>query len=562
MEWAYRYTPYAWPVFATAAFCWVLCLFGWRHRSRPGEFFFRLTFLIAGLWVCGVGMQLLSANEFTQHFWFKLSNLCLAFPCTTALCFVLAYAGLEAWLTPRNLELLAIPPVGIGLLILTNDLHNRMWSAPVMGDYLQVHRQLGGWIAIGYNYLVYGCMLAVLLWLFIRSPLHRWPAVLILLGSLAPRLALLLSAAGWRLALPIPPEILATNITCLCYVLVFTRFHFFDVIPLARATVVDRLDDGMIVIDAIGRIADANRSALDILNMPRAELIGQNAVQVLARLPALGQLLEHPSTSQAPLQFTAQSRWYAAGLHPLLDGKGLCLGQVLQLNDTTDIHQAQAEQLEREHLIAAIEERRRMARDLHDEISQALGFINLQAQAAAKLLAAGENRIAGALLDRLSEASCSAQEDLRELIANLMAGKYPGQTQPEIPDLNLDSFGCSPETQPDARPENVGDGLLPLLDPMAEEKLLQILREALVNIRKHACAENVQVTLVLNQTGIEARVEDDGVGFEPGGPSGCGETFGLRIMAERAEELGGSLQVNSQPGDGTQVVLHIPSDSP
>jgi signal transduction histidine kinase len=98
-----------------------------------------------------------------------------------------------------------------------------------------------------------------------------------------------------------------------------------------------------------------------------------------------------------------------------------------------------------------------------------------------------------------------------------------------------------------------------------EVQLLRVIQEALTNVRKHARARSVLVTLRVDSACIQALVADNGVGFDPSRLDGKERrTFGLDIMRERAEDVGGTLQIESAPGDGTRVVISVPlqKDSP
>jgi signal transduction histidine kinase len=107
-----------------------------------------------------------------------------------------------------------------------------------------------------------------------------------------------------------------------------------------------------------------------------------------------------------------------------------------------------------------------------------------------------------------------------------------------------------------------------VLEPVVEVQLLRIIQEALTNVRKHAAARFVRVVFAVHANQTQIIVEDDGCGFDPsphpGPPPKLGEGdregahFGLRIMRERAEAVGGSLQVRSAPGHGTKVIVQVP----
>jgi signal transduction histidine kinase len=92
--------------------------------------------------------------------------------------------------------------------------------------------------------------------------------------------------------------------------------------------------------------------------------------------------------------------------------------------------------------------------------------------------------------------------------------------------------------------------------------LFRIVQEALANVRKHAQAHQAWVTLRADPRRLDLEVRDDGKGFEANpSPSSAARSFGLTSMRERAESLGGSLCVESQPGSGTRVLVEVPASS-
>ena len=97
-------------------------------------------------------------------------------------------------------------------------------------------------------------------------------------------------------------------------------------------------------------------------------------------------------------------------------------------------------------------------------------------------------------------------------------------------------------------------------EPMVEAQLLRIIQETLTNARKHARASRVSVRLAITYSCAEATVRDDGVGFNPEVlKTAEGQRFGLRFMRERAEEVGGSVDVRSAPGEGATVTIRVPA---
>lgn len=99
-----------------------------------------------------------------------------------------------------------------------------------------------------------------------------------------------------------------------------------------------------------------------------------------------------------------------------------------------------------------------------------------------------------------------------------------------------------------------------MLDPGAQMQLLRIIQEALSNTRKHARASCAQVAFEFENGSVLIQIQDNGQGFDPAHvPSVKEHHFGLSFIRERAEALGGRLQVESSPGTGTRVAVEVPA---
>jgi signal transduction histidine kinase len=202
-----------------------------------------------------------------------------------------------------------------------------------------------------------------------------------------------------------------------------------------------------------------------------------------------------------------------------------------------------------------VQERERVARELHDGLGQVLGFVKMQAQAAQTLLGR-DPETAGAYLAQLAAVAQDAHADVREYIlgAGTMEGGATGFLTPLRQYLERFSsiYGMEVEL---AVPPGLSDEAF---GPAVQMQLLRIIQEALTNARKHARAQHVQVKLGLADGAVEAIVADDGQGFDPAQVAGDGQRFGLRFMRERAAEVGGTVEVRSAPGRSTQVVVRVP----
>lgn len=204
---------------------------------------------------------------------------------------------------------------------------------------------------------------------------------------------------------------------------------------------------------------------------------------------------------------------------------------------------------------AVLEERSRLARDLHDSISQQLFSMTLTAQAARAHLERNPNR-AGSQLERLQETAAAALSEMRALIFQLRP-----------PALN--EQGLIGALQQHVGALGRREGLTVNLNVSGEDRfargveqaIYRIAQEALNNVVRHAGACYVDVNLDVEEDQIRLRIADDGRGFDPGSinPS-HGRHLGLISMRERAAELGGRLEVRSQPGQGTEIMMTVPNN--
>jgi PAS domain S-box-containing protein len=203
---------------------------------------------------------------------------------------------------------------------------------------------------------------------------------------------------------------------------------------------------------------------------------------------------------------------------------------------------------------AAFAERSRLARELHDSATQSLYSVTMFAEAATRLLATGDTDTAAGYLHELRDTAQEALREMRLLIFELRPPALEKGGLAAAIRARLETV----EERGGIKTELQVDGVESL--PFAlQQELYHVAREALNNVLKHAHAQRVQVRLRFQETSISLEIQDDGVGFEPsaGRPGGG---MGLPGMEERAQRLGGRLEIKSTPGEGTRVILHVPVD--
>ncbi|MFC1978097.1 sensor histidine kinase [Chloroflexota bacterium] len=205
---------------------------------------------------------------------------------------------------------------------------------------------------------------------------------------------------------------------------------------------------------------------------------------------------------------------------------------------------------------AIIEERRRIARELHDGVAQSLGYLNLKTKLASDSVAAQNTVQALTELGDVRQVVQDTYEDIREAIDQLSTEI---RSAPIIPALTnyIREFGDNNGIRTQF---NVTKSF-PQLSPVAELQLLRIAQEVLTNVRRHAQATEVEVKLDSTGEAVEMLVRDNGQGFNPTDlgqfPPGY---HGLNIIKERAEGLGGSVTISAAPGEGTAMTVSLPSE--
>lgn len=203
--------------------------------------------------------------------------------------------------------------------------------------------------------------------------------------------------------------------------------------------------------------------------------------------------------------------------------------------------------------LSIVEERNRIARELHDAVSQKLFSLRLTADAASALIERDPKRAVEELAT-VRRLAAEASSELRTIVV----GNRP-------PDLAGDGLDRALRKQVELLDRVhapvlrfTGSGCVPKLTEQGQDVVYRIAQEAMHNALRHANASGIDVTLTVDVDVTVLSVTDDGVGFVPASTV-AGRRLGLASMRERAEEAGGVLTVTSEPGGGTTVRLEVPA---
>src|SRR5438094_6011405 len=319
----------------------------------------------------------------------------------------------------------------------------------------------------------------------------------------------------------------------------------------------EALPDAVVLVDAGGQIAYANGLLERLSGYSRGELFGQ-LIEFLVperyrqlhtkhrrgyvanpRARPMGVNLDIYLRRKDGTEFATD-----IALSPLQTDSGMVV--VAALRDATERKEAQM----RLHRLAVLEDRERIAKELHDGVIQALFAVGMNLQATEAN--AGDPQAVRARLSGAVDSIDMAIRDLRNYIFGLRPGILADRQLNQALHLLVEEFqeksGVVTVVQIDERiAAQFGN---------TAAQLVQVTREALSNVARHAQATTCRVSLLQRDESAVLEIDDDGRGFKPGRGSSRGQ--GLRNMRERVEAIGGTFSVESASGEGTTIRVQLP----
>ncbi len=301
-------------------------------------------------------------------------------------------------------------------------------------------------------------------------------------------------------------------------------------------------------------------AGLAALNLGPSDLIGKHATSTgKAGSPEVDTVLQAHQRALSGESVAYQTRWadsfFEGYIEPLRGADGEidgCVGVALDITERVRSQQLLEQRVTQAHDLAVLHERQRLARELHDSVTQSLYSLSLMAEAARRLVSAGNIERGAGYLARIGESAQQVLKEMRLLVYEL---------RPLI--LERDGLANALKQRLEAVEDRTGvktslivegDGLVP---EHIEAELYRIALEALNNSLKHSRASSVSVRLCTTPEEVTLAVIDDGRGFLPGTVVDKGG-LGLVSMQERTQRLGGRLDVASGPGQGASITVYIP----
>jgi signal transduction histidine kinase len=537
-----------------AAYAWYV----WRRRRASAGASLTVVLAAAGWWGLAYAIELGASGQSTKLFWgdAKWLGICLLPPAWFA--FIMQYTGRGHWVNRYTLAALAVPPVVVVLLLANRSTHDlvRYYPPSAAGDPDAI-AQVGPlfWPFLVYANLVVWGSTALFVWTLTHlSRLYWRQSLLLIVTVLLPSVANVahnLNLGPFGRVEPTPFLFVLTGAVLVWGIF---RFRLLDLAPIVRGSVLETIQEGVVVLDPYGRVVNLNPAAERALGVPTADAVGRQAEALLAVEPSV-------LDGGGPGQVVLGDRRHELTSTPLRDRGGHETGRVVVLRDVTEQQRAH------ERLVRLDEQRRwllgRLVSRQERERRRLAGNLR-HVDPRLRMAASGLDRLR-ADLDRPDQ--IELVEGLRGAITESLGRLRQLAFELRPPPLDriglADALGQYATTVAEKAGfrVRVEDHLERELPAALREIAYRIAQEALANVAAHAAAQRVTIWLdEADEGGLRMRISDDGAGFLPGigraepGP----DHLGIISMREQAAMVGGWCRVSSSPGMGTTVELLLP----
>ena len=344
-------TPYVLVSALAAVVAAIVAIVAWQRRTAPGGR--PLVWLMAAvfIWSAGAALEYATVGIPGKIFWAQVQYFGVVTCPVFFLLLAIEYNHLDRWLSRRNIGLLFIVPAVTLVLVFTNAWHGLIWPTvtpigdPAANLALYTHG-IGFWLgSVGYGYL----MMALGTGLLIRAALHfppayRRQAATLTLAALAPWFVNAIYVAGLS---PIPgleltPLVLVFSGALFAWTIL--GLHLLDLAPVARDTLVETMNDGMVVLDSNDRVVDINPAAQHLLGRPSPVQLGQPAASVFAPWTDWATCCHDRHATKIEMSIiNPNRRFYELSISPILDRRRRYSGRLVVMHDITERKQAQNE---------------------------------------------------------------------------------------------------------------------------------------------------------------------------------------------------------------------------
>lgn len=560
----YQYVVYIWLLFFSAVITAFLggIVYLWRKEAREAIFFV-LSMVVLTIWSLTNAFEMMSTTMNIKLFWANVQYIAYCYSPVTLVLLCMEFTGYNKWIRSRKFIWLFLLPTVINLLVWTNPYHELMRY--------NISMDQGAWFPIikkeyGIAFYVHGLYshilnitaVAILSRAMVKRHLvYRKQVITLMIGAgliIGPNMMYVLGMSIFPMDIT-PIFFGPAGIIVLWAIF---RYKLFELIPLARAKIIETMDIGIMVIDLENKVQDMNPAFMKLIQSPRNKYIDYDVEDVCSQIPALLQVIYQGEATHQEFTLHKEecSQTYEILITPLINKKNKAIAKLVMVYEITERKKIQQAYMKQQWIMTGIKEKERMARDLHDSLGQLLAFINIQSQGIRQELENNKISIVNTQLDKLTQVSQMAHSELRGYISDVRRRIASADDFVQVFLAYIQLFEKRTEIKVtlDYSCDLAGKSL----SPNVWMNILNIMKEALNNIDKHACARVVVITMKQDQHYLYLTVKDDGKGMAEVIETENRKGFGLDIMAERAEMIGAKINITSEIDEGTEISLQVP----
>ena len=339
----FLYTPYIIPLCVAGAISIWVAYYAWSHRMVAGAPALAWLALAVAVWAVGYALEIAGADLPTKVLWAKVEYIGTTTIPLLWMVFCYNYFNQNRQLSLRSIVTFGILPLITLLLVFTTEYHGLIWSRYYIS-------QAGGFSSLGvvhgfwfWIYWIYAYLLLLVGTYFIvrlirhKHGLYRRQIAALIVAVIAPWIGNFIYITGLTPITNLDLTPFGFTVAVVSTAWAIFRFQLINLLPLARDTIVEEMEDGMIVIDSQGRVADINRAAATMIGISVAQTVGKPALDIFNRWPNLTkkyedvlETLEEISIGEGDIQ-----RWFELGLSPLRNRDKAVIGRLITLRDVT-----------------------------------------------------------------------------------------------------------------------------------------------------------------------------------------------------------------------------------
>ncbi len=339
----FEFSLYTLPLVAAAIISIWIFFNAWLRRKTAGAIAIAMLSVMLTIWLLGYALEIAGADLQTKLLCAKLQYIGIPLAPLFWLIFAYNYANPTRQLNLRAMGLLAIIPLLTIVIAFTTEHHHLLWdelgiSREGSFSALSVTHGVWFWIHSGYSYLLLlGGAVIVVRAILRNKGLYRGQAATMLIAVLAPWVGNILFLSGISPIRYLDITPFAFTITLIAIAWGIFGFRLIDLTPLARDSVIEQMQEAMIVLDLQNRLVDMNQSALKLAGRTSAQAIGENVAQVFSRWASVLKNYKDTFnlTEEVNVGDEGNDIWYELIISPLHDSQKSLVGRVLVVRDIT-----------------------------------------------------------------------------------------------------------------------------------------------------------------------------------------------------------------------------------